>query len=213
MTQDRELSKFYAYLSAPLVFRARFLVGLLALVLAASFAFPLWRIQVSEAGHPDLSLDVYAHAIESGHGGADLRDLNTLHHHVGMAPISPRDLAELDWMPFAIGLLVILTLRAAAIGDVRALLDVVVLTLYAGAFSIVRFWFHLKSFGTHLDPDAPVKIEPFTPALFGSQTIGDVTTHAGPGSGALLLGAFAVGVSVVLVFHLVRGRRALEKTA
>ena len=73
-------------------------------------------------------------------------------------------------------LLVVLTLRCAAIGNVRALLDLVVMTSYVSLFAFGRFIYKLYVFGHNLDPDAPIKVKPFTPAIFGTKQIANFST-------------------------------------
>ena len=57
-----------------------------------------------------------------------------------------------------IGALAIIALRVAAIGNVSALVDVVVMTTYVSCFAFRRFVYTLYIFGHHLRPDAPVKV-------------------------------------------------------
>ena len=208
MTKDKELSKFYAFLAKPLFFRARFLLALLVLPLLLAFSQPLWRIQLQTPQYPDgLTLDVYAHTIEGGHGGADIREINILNHYVGMHTLERRDLTELDWIPFALGLLAILALRCAVVGEVRSLIDLVVSTFYAAAFAGARFVLKLHAYGRDLNPDAPLKVPPFTPPMFGSIKVGDVTTFSSPQLGTYLIALFALGAVAILLYHLVVGRK------
>jgi len=64
-------------------------------------------------------VEIHAHKLEGGNNGQHIKEINTLNHYIGMHPIDAHDLAELGWMPFAVGILAILTLRVAAIGNVR----------------------------------------------------------------------------------------------
>jgi hypothetical protein len=206
--KDKELSKFYGFLAKPLFFRARFLLALLVVPLVLAFSQPLWRIQLQTPQYPaGLTLEIYAHTIEGGHGGADIREINILNHYVGMRTLERQDLTDLDWIPFALGLLAILALRCAVVGEVRSLIDLVVTTLYVSTFATVRFLLKLRSYGNDLNPDAPLKVPPFTPTMFGSTTVGDVTTFASPGAGTYLIAVFALGILAVLIFHLVVGRK------
>lgn len=203
-----EINAFYRFLAQPLFFRWRFALALCVVPLALSFTQPLWRITIqSPRIDRDLSLSVYAHTIESGSDGRDLRDINVLNHYVGMKPISRQDLTDLDWIPFGLCLLVILTLRCAAIGDVSSLLDLVVLTGYAGLFGLARFAYRLHSYGHNLNPDAPTPVEPFTPAILGTQQVGDLTVTSQPAAGVLLVGVFVAALVAILAYHLVVGRR------
>ena len=47
----------------------------------------------------------------------------------GVGRVDPADFADLDFIPVALGVLLLLTLRVAAIDDVRSLIDLAVLTV------------------------------------------------------------------------------------
>lgn len=208
MARDEQFSRLYAFLAKPLFFKTRFVLAALVVPLVLSLTQPLWRIQMYSAQNPSgLTLDIYAHTIAGGREGADLRDINILNQKIGMRPLDQHDFSDLDWLPFAIGLVAILALRSAAIGDVRSLVDVVVLTFYLAVFATARFVYRLHSYGHSLDPDAPVKIPPFSPALFGNQQVGDVSTFTTPQLGVYLVASFGVGALALLVLHLVIGRK------
>jgi copper chaperone NosL len=115
-------------------------------------------------------------------------------------------------MPFALGLLALLTLRCAAIGNVRALVDLTVLTAYISLFSMGRFVYKLYVFGHNLDPTAPVTVAPFTPAILGAKQVANFTTYSTPQAGSFLVGAFATVVLGVTVWHLVAGRVAAQRS-
>ncbi len=202
------LEKFYAFLEQPVFFRARFVLVLLVVPIALSFLQPLWRIEMRAPQYPNgLSVDIYSYTVEGGRDGADLREINLLNHYIGMKKLDRADLSDLDWIPFALGVIAILTLRVAAIGNVRSLVDLGVMTCYFGAFSMGRFVYKLYGYGHNLNPEAPVKVEPFTPVILGTKPVGNFLTHGAPGNGTWLLATFAAGVGALLLWHLVAGRR------
>ena len=205
----RSLDAFYAFLSRPLFLGTRALLAILVAPLVLAVMLPLWHIRLQAPQYPDgLSVDIYAHTITSGHEDRDLREINILNHYVGMKKIERAAFADLDWLPFGFGALAILLLRVAAIGDVRALLDLVVMVGYFALFSAGRFVYKLWVYGHELSPDAPVKVAPFMPPVLGSKQIGNFTSHAEPGWGTYAFAAFAVGVLGVALYHLIAGRRA-----
>jgi copper chaperone NosL len=114
-----------------------------------------------------------------------------------MHAIDVHELTELGWMPFALGVLAILTLRVAAIGNVRALVDLA-----------VRFVYRLYVYGHELSPTAPFKVGPFTPAILGTKQIANFTTHSFPQLGSFYLLAFAFGIAALTLHQLLAGRRA-----
>ena len=154
-----------------------------------------------------LYMEIYAHKLDGGHGGHDIEEINNLNHYIGMHKIDRGELSDLDWIPFAVGLLVVLALRCAVIGNVRALIDLVVMTGYVTAFAFGRFIYKLYVFGHNLDPSAPLKLKPFTPAIIGTKQIANFTTTSMPQTGSILVGIFATGITVLLVWHLVAGLR------
>jgi copper chaperone NosL len=209
MTFKNQLSKFYEFLDRPLFGWSRIVLALLVIPLALAFREPLWKISLHAPQYPDgLWMEIYIHKIDGGNNGQHITEINTLNHYIGMHKIDRAELSDLDWIPFALGLLVVLALRCAAIGNVRTLVDLVVLTGYITAFAFGRFIYKMYVFGHHLDPTAPLKVEPFTPAIFGTKQIANFSTTSMPQLGSALIGVFATGTMVVLVWHLVAGRKA-----
>ena len=156
------LDRFYSFLARPIPGTTRLALAALVLPLLLSFTQPLWRISMQAPQYPDgLTLDIYAYKIEGGNGGQHLQEINTLNHYIGMHSLDREALSDLDWIPFALGVLFILTLRVAAIGNVRSLIDHAVITLYFSLFSFARFVYKLYVLGHDLDPKAPMTIEPF----------------------------------------------------
>ncbi|MBK7857827.1 MAG: hypothetical protein IPJ65_04210 [Archangiaceae bacterium] len=206
--------RFYAFLSQPLLPRTRLVLAALVVPLAFAFTQPLWRISMEAPQYPQgLTLDIFATHLEGGNGGQHLQEINTLNHYIGMHKLDRAAMADLDWIPFALGALFILTLRVAAIGNVRALVDLVVMSTYVSGFAFARFIYMLWTFGHDLSPDAPVKVKPFMPAVLGSKQIANFTTHSLPSLGSALLGVFVVGLVGVLVWHLAQGRRSAVRAA
>lgn len=203
------VNRFYAFLQQPLRPWSRVVLALLVVPLALSFTRPLWRISMEAPQYPaGLYMDIYAYTVEGGNDGQHLQEINTLNHYIGMRTLDREAMSDLDWLPFALGALIIFALRVAAIGNVSALVDLVVMTTYVSVFAFGRFVYTLYIFGHHLKPDAPVKVPGFMPAVLGSKQIANFTTHSFPSAGSYLLAVFAIGTVLVLIAHLVAGRRA-----
>lgn len=214
MTFKQQLDGFYSHLDRPLLPWARVVLLVLVIPLALAFTQPLWRISLKAPQYPDgLWMEIYTHKVEGGNKGQHIHEINTLNHYIGMHKIDRGELSDLDWIPFAVGLLLVLALRCAAIGNVRSLVDLTVLTFYVTLFAFGRFIYKLYVFGHNLDPTAPLKVEPFTPAIFGTKQIANFTTTSMPQLGSLLVGIFATGVVVLLAWHLITGRIAMLRAA
>ena len=205
---QRSLEKFYEFLDRPLFPWSRLILLALAIPLVLTFTAPLWRISMTAPQYPDgLYMEIYAHKIDGGNHGQHIKEINTLNHYIGMHKIDRAELSDLDWIPFALGLLFVLTLRCAAVGNVRSLIDLLVIGGYIGVFAFGKFVYKLYVFGHNLDPDAPIKLDPFTPAIFGTKQIANFSTRSYPQLGAIYIGIFFVGVLGVVLWHLIAGRK------
>ena len=192
------LERFYEELGRPLDLRSRVALVLVSLPLLFAFTAPLWRIHMVAPQYPQgLDLLIYPHTV-----AGDIQEINTLNHYIGMARIDRAALSDLDWIPFAIGGLILLALRVATIGDKRSLVDLTVLFVYFSGFSLFRFGYKLYVYGHNLDPRAPFEVEPFTPPILGMKQIANFTTWSYPDLGSLWLGIFGVGLVGVLLWNL-----------
>ncbi|MEO7273330.1 MAG: hypothetical protein ABIX28_21650 [Vicinamibacterales bacterium] len=183
------------FLERPLSAASRGIVLLGLVALLAGGVLPLWRIRLVAPQYQEgLTLVMYSHAIAAGNGGQDLAEINTLNHYIGMKPIVEADFAEMTWMPFAIGILALLTLRAVVIGRMHHLVDLGVLFFYFGMFSMATFAYRLWSYGHHLDPHAPMRIAPFTPIVLGRQQIANFVQSSLPMTGTACMGLFLASI-------------------
>lgn len=202
------LDAFYRFLDEPIFPWARIVLALLTVFVGLSFTAPMWNIHMTAPQYPEgLDLYIYSYKIDGGNDGNDVQEINVLNHYIGMAPLDRTSLTDLDWMPFLFAGMIILALRTAVIGKVRSLIDLLVLTTYAGIFGFGRLYFKLYTFGHNLDPRAPVTVDPFMPVMWGEKQIANFLTEAGPGLGTLYVAVFATGLTVLLAAHLVIGRR------
>jgi hypothetical protein len=177
-------------LSYPLALPSRILVLAAALVLPLTFLAPLWHMSFVAQQYPEgLELFIYGHALVGGDEGNDLTEINVLNHYIGMKELLPEDFTELKWIPLVIGVIGVLTLRSVIVGTLGSVLDVIAISAYFGLFSLWSFWYKLSYYGHHLDPRAAVKVDPFTPPIFGYKMVGQfgVTSYPALGTGLMLL--------------------------
>jgi hypothetical protein len=149
-----------------------------------------------------LRLDIYSYKLVGGHDNQDVKEINVLNHYIGMKDLMTEDFTEFKWLPFVIGILGLLFLRAAVLGKVSHVVDVLVLFIYFGAFALWSFAYKMYWYGHNLDPHAPVRVDPFTPPLFGYKQLAnfEVYSYPGPGSYALALVALCLAAAFVLAF-------------
>ena len=200
------LDQAVAFFDLPLNLKSRFVILIAVFLLIANFQFPLWTMTFTSNQYLDgLTLQIYPFQLEGGKtpNRDDLREINSLNHYIGMRPLLESDFSEFTWLPFVIGFLAILSLRALVIGKMASLVDVFVLFSYFGLFSFWSFYHRLYSYGHNLDPAAAIKVQPFTPPLFGMKQIANFTIYSLPATGSFLL----VGFSLLLLLAIFLSRK------
>lgn len=199
---SRLLSQEFSLLERPLPLTSRLLVVTAALVLVLAFFFPLWNMTFYSNQYLDgLVLDIYAYELEGGKtpNRDDLREINALNHYIGMKPLLESDFGEFTWLPFAIGGLILLALRAAVLGKMSKLVDIFFIFVYFSLYSFWSFYHRLYTYGHNLDPTAAIKVEPFTPPLFGTQEVGNFTVYSYPELASYAFGAFGILLLAAIV--------------
>ncbi|HEB83845.1 MAG TPA: hypothetical protein ENI92_02460 [Bacteroidetes bacterium] len=190
---EKMFQRFTVKLAQPLNMRSRLLVFLAALMLVPTFFVPLWKMTFVAQQYPEgLELFIYSHDLVGGDDGNDLTEINVLNHYIGMAPLERKAFTEFKWLPLVIGLIGVLTLRAAVIGTVGSVLDIIAIAGYFALFSLWSFWYKLYSYGHNLDPRASVHVDPFTPPMFGHRMVGQFEVWSFPGFGTYLFIAFGL---------------------
>ena len=197
-----------SWLGQVLSSRARFAVLGAGVLLVIALFFPLWKITMFANQFPEgLRLSIYAHQLVGGNGGADLQGINILNHYIGMREIHAADFVEMKFIPFVLGIFLLLGLRTAVFAKIGNVVDLLVLFAYFSAFSLGAFAYRMYSYGHELSPEAPIKVPAFTPPVFGHQRIANFDVYSYPGFGSVLLGVFVVALIAVLLFETRRLRR------
>ena len=199
------LGRSHRILSSPVGGLPRALALAAALLVLPTYVFPLWNLTMFAPQYQGgLRLDIYSYKLQGGNGGQDLKEINLLNHYIGMHDLAVADFREFQWMPFVLGALALVFLRAAVMGRVLDLVDSLVLFSWFGLFSLWSFAYKMYSYGHDLMPGAPVKVAPFTPPILGGQQIANFEVYSYPRAGSYAL--FAVGFA--LAAALVLGARA-----
>ena len=195
-------------LDRPVNRTGRILVLAATVLLLLGGTLPLWRISLVAPQYSEgLTLDMYAYQIVAGNNGQDLAEINTLNHYIGMKPIAQADFLEMKVLPFAIGVFALLALRIVVLGRIVTLVDLSVLFMYFGAFSLGSFAYRLYSYGHHLDPRAPMTITPFMPVVMGSQQIANFVQTSLPLAGTICMTGFLVLLMLALASSIREARR------
>ncbi len=195
-------------LAAPVGPVPRALALAAALLVLPTYFLPLWNLTMFAPQYGDgLRLDIYSYKLQGGNEGQDLREINVLNHYIGMRDLAVEDFGQFKWMPFVLGVLALVFLRAAVVGRVLDLVDSLVIYTYFGLFSAWSFGYTMYQYGHILAPTAPVKVDPFMPPLFGGAQLANFEVYSYPAAGVYAL----VGVGLALAAALVLGVRAARR--
>jgi hypothetical protein len=183
------------FLDAPLDLGPRLLMLAAAVLLAAIYIFPLWQLTMFAPQYQEgLRMDIYSYKLEGGNEGQDIKEINVLNHYIGMKDLAVEDFTEFKWMPFVVGAIALLVLRAAVHGRMAHLVDVLVMFGYFAAFSLWSFAYKLWWYGHNLDPTAAVQVQPFMPPMFGYKQLANFEVYSYPA-----LASYAMGASMLLL--------------
>jgi hypothetical protein len=181
------------FLEVPLGAGPRGLLLLAFLLLSPSYLFSLYDMTMFAPQYSEgLRLHIYSYKLDGGNDGQDIKEINVLNHYIGMKDLTTDDFTEFKWIPFVVGALGLLFLRAAVLGKMAHVVDVSVLYLYFGFFALWSFAYKMYWYGHHLAPTAAVKVDPFTPPLFGYKKLANFEVYAYPGLGSYALALVAL---------------------
>lgn len=202
------IEKVNRFLDAPLDVAPRALLVLALLCLLPTYVTPLYNMTMFAPQYPEgLRLDIHSYKLVGGNGGQDVKEINVLNHYIGMKDLVTEDFSEFKWLPFAIGVFGLLFLRAAVLGKIAHLVDVMVLYLYFGLFALWSFGYKMYQYGHHLDPRAAVRVDPFMPPMFGFRKLANFEVYSYPQFGSYALGAAALVLVAAFVLALRQWRR------
>lgn len=160
------------------------------LLLAASYFFPIWTIDLDAPQYPEgMGLRIWADEIR-GENEHDLNNLNKLNHYIGMKEIDPEAIPELKIIPFVL-IFMILFGAAVIITKKKKLLlawnVILILFLLVGLYD---FYMWEYDYGHNLNPNAPIKVPgmAYQPPLIGSKQLLNITAVSLPGIGGILIG-------------------------
>jgi len=196
--------KVNRFLDAPLDLAPRALLVLAFLCLVPTYLSPLYNMTMFAPQYQEgLRLDIYSYKLVGGNDGQDVKEINVLNHYIGMRDLATEDFNEFKWLPFVIGIFGLLFLRAAVLGKAAHLVDVTVLYLYFGLFSLWSFGYKMYQYGHNLDPKAAVRVDPFMPPMFGYKKLANFEVYSYPklGSYTLALAALCLLVAFVLAWR------------
>lgn len=187
---QRYIEKATSFFETPVDLRSRVLIILAAVLLIPTYFLPLWNMTLYSNQFPDgLSLDIYSYKLEGAKtpNRDDLKEINSLNHYIGMRELKEDDFTEFKWIPFVLGGTILLAFRIVVLGKMSKLVDLFVLFTYFGLFSLWSFYHKLYLYGHELDKTAAIKVAPFSPPMFGHQTMANFEIYSYPGLGSYFM--------------------------
>ena len=183
--------------------RARILLTLASLLLAAAFFLPLWAVYLQAPQYPEgLGMHIRVNNI-TGMKPNDLENINNLNHYIGMKRIVPASIPELRLMPFVVGSLMLLGLAAAAGGRrwmARAWVAVFAVTAVIGLADFYKWEY---DYGHDLDNEnAIIKIPGmnYQPPLIGTKQLLNFRATSIPAAGGYaLIASLGLGLLAVII--------------
>jgi len=153
------------------------------------FAFPLWRITLEAPQFPEgLHMYIWINKI-SGSSEHILQNINILNHYIGMQPVEPDSIPELQYFPYIVIGMGVLGIGAVIANRWYYYLGWFLLLVVLGGLGIYDFYLWLYDYGHNLDPQAPIKVPGMTyqPPLLGRKELLNFVAYSYPATGGYLL--------------------------
>jgi nitrous oxidase accessory protein len=172
--------------------------GVAAVLLALALGAPLWTMTLLAPQYPGgLHMTAYGDRFEGA-----VREINILNHYIGMKPIEQDEVLELKLFRPAMLLTIAAVLVLAVLPlthRLKVAQGVAIWLLPLGFIADLQWW--LYRYGHSMDPLAPLRLEPFTPRVYGTTKVMNFHNEADFAIGFWLLvgAAFAVSVGPTLL--------------
>lgn len=199
-------------LSGRLSKQARILIVIAALSIIPAIVLPIWTVTLVAPQYPKgIKMYIYANKLTEYNPELNLTNdtpkiINALNHYIGMHEIRPDEFKEFKWLPFTIIAFSVLALLSAIVGRWHFATIGWILFILFGVFMLGDFYRWLYEYGHNLNPQAAIKMDPFTPNIIGVKQIANFKVISLPGSGAILMG-FAAILGPIIVWLESRQKR------
>jgi len=168
-----------------------------AALLGLSLLLPYWRITLFAPQYPGgLRASIYLTKVTG-----ESSEISILNHYIGMKPLEvAAPLERRLAVPIVLGGVLAVAV-SPLLGRLGPLLQAPAVVFPLGVIGDLAYW--LWKFGHALDPAAPIRVEPFMPAIIGKGTVMQFSTYAMFSWGFL----FAAATALLALYNLVRWRR------
>ena len=178
--------------------KSRILMIAATVTLLLMFAFPLWKITLLAPQYPKgIDMFIWINKIKGSEPGT-LQNINILNHYIGMKPIEPDSIPELQYMQYIVMALAGLAAIFSIINKWQINLIWAIMLIAAGALAIYDFYLWEYDYGHNLDPSAAIIIEgmAYQPPLIGKKMILNFTAVSLPQLGSIFMAlSMASGVA------------------
>jgi len=177
---------------------SRIFLALCGIGLFASIFVPIWSIFLEAPQYPEgLSMYIHANKISG-----EYEIINGLNHYIGMKEIHQDEFWEFKVMPYALGVLGLLCILAAALGKKLWLYVITAIYLVFGIAFMYDFWRWEYDYGHNLDPHAAIVVPgmSYQPPLLGFKQLLNFGAYSYPDIGGWIM--FGVGIILVVLSYL-----------
>ncbi len=188
--------------------RNRFMIPTILLIIAASFLLisiflPFWELELQAPQYPQgLHVKLYINKV-----AGDINEIDSLNHYIGMRSLTEAAPLERSLSIFMIVGIALLTFASVYIHNPLAFL-LSIPAIFFPAIFLGDLFFWMYSFGTNLDPHAPLSnsVKPFVPPLLGEGYVGQFKTIAYWDIGLFM----SIGASILILIGLYFHRKAYK---
>lgn len=175
---------------------SRVVVALAALAIIIVYFVPLWRILMWAPQYPEwLQMKIWVNNITG-----DVNTINGLNHYIGMKLIKKEMFPEFEYIPLAVGFIILYGVLVSLINRRWALLSFIMLLIAAAVGALVDFYLWGYDYGHNLDPHAAIQVPgmAYQPPLIGTKQLLNFTAFSGPDIGGWVL--VVVTLTVVAIW-------------
>ena len=176
---------------------SRILVAFASGALVAVFFLPAWRIDLFAPQYPEgLTMNIWVNGLSG-----DVDVINGLNHYIGMQHITVDMFPEFKFLPYIVGLFMLLGMAVAISGNRKLLLGYLVLSVIGAALAMYDFYQWGYDYGHNLDPKAPIQVPglSYQPPLFGHKKLLNFDAYSFPDvAGWIVIAAGSLAFAVWL---------------
>lgn len=161
-----------------------------SIIMLVSMFLPWWGLKFWAPQYPE-GLDIIVYPMRLA---GDIDIINSLNNYIGMAHFSEETFPEFIVFPYLIILATIALLAVAYLNRRIYYFALIAAAAIAGGVGLYRMYYWLHTFGTNLDPTAPITVDPFVPPIIGPNTIANFETFSN-----FSVGGWLIFVVIILV--------------